>query len=118
MTKIIIFTVLTIFSFSAQAQDSERIKKLFNSIMSPYCPGRLLAECPSSSASELKQEIRLMTETKTDIEIYSILQERFENSEFKINANPDFKGFNIFAWLVPGFFFLLGLLIIKKFTKS
>jgi hypothetical protein len=33
-------------------------RALFTSIMSPYCPGSLLNECPSSQAAELREEIR------------------------------------------------------------
>ena len=33
------------------AQDAQRI---FSQVMSPYCPGKVLADCTSSSAAELK----------------------------------------------------------------
>ena len=32
-------------------------QNIFTSVMSPYCPGRLLADCPSSAAFELRAEI-------------------------------------------------------------
>lgn len=35
---------------------------LFDSVMSPYCPGRTLSACPSDSARELRDDLRLKLE--------------------------------------------------------
>jgi cytochrome c-type biogenesis protein CcmH len=33
-------------------------QRIFSSVMSPYCPGKLLADCTSPAAGELRAEIR------------------------------------------------------------
>jgi cytochrome c-type biogenesis protein CcmH/NrfF len=45
--------------------------------MSPFCPGRTLADCPSGKATEWRQDIRAMLEQgKSAAEIQKILNER------------------------------------------
>jgi cytochrome c-type biogenesis protein CcmH len=46
-------------SVSAQPRDpAAEAQKIFTTVMSPYCPGLLLADCPSPAAFELRAEIR------------------------------------------------------------
>ncbi len=32
--------------------------EIYNSLLSPFCPGRLIANCPSSQAADLRNQIR------------------------------------------------------------
>ena len=49
---------LPVAAVRAQPHDAAAdAQKIFTSVMSPYCPGRLLADCPSSAAFELRAEI-------------------------------------------------------------
>ena len=61
------FTLLLIFTLSATAEveTSQRdavlereVAVVAGSVLSPYCPGRLLRDCPSSAARELKEKVR------------------------------------------------------------
>jgi cytochrome c-type biogenesis protein CcmH len=46
-------------SVSAQPRDpAAEAQNIFTTVMSPYCPGLLLADCPSPAAFELRAEIR------------------------------------------------------------
>jgi cytochrome c-type biogenesis protein CcmH/NrfF len=44
---------------TAQPRDpAAEAQAIFTSVMSPYCPGLLLADCPSAAAFELRADIR------------------------------------------------------------
>jgi cytochrome c-type biogenesis protein CcmH/NrfF len=86
-------------------------EQVFSNTMSPYCPGRLLSDCPSTSASELKEKLReriASGETADDINLY--LESIYGQA---IHATPPARGFGLFAWLTPAVFFILGLTIFK-----
>lgn len=75
-------------------------------LMSPYCPGLLLADCRSEGARELRSEIlqRLQTgETPESIE--TNLVARFGPS---IRTEPAFNGMGLIAWLSPFVFAIAG----------
>lgn len=47
-------------------------------LMSPYCPGRTLASCPSPDAADLRQEIRAaLAEGRSSVEIEAEMERRF-----------------------------------------
>jgi cytochrome c-type biogenesis protein CcmH/NrfF len=86
--------------------------QLYSELNSPYCPGRLLQDCPSSAAVDLKEEIlRELSSGKEREVLRSELLKRFGDD---INPLPSFSGFNLFAWLIPSFFFLLGCGVIGR----
>lgn len=73
--------------------------ELFHRVMSPYCPGRLLADCPSPDAGELRQKIKLRIangERPADIE-----RELYRTFGSDLRTMPDTKGFGMSAWLLP-----------------
>lgn len=83
--------------------------QIFLELMSPYCPGRSLQDCPSTKAAELKQEIRDMVASgSSKQEIVDQMKTRFGD---EILAMPPIVGFGIMAWLLPIVFFGLGLVI-------
>lgn len=44
------------------AQDAAQVEKdaneIYNSLLSPFCPGRLISNCPSPQAADLRSQIR------------------------------------------------------------
>lgn len=67
-------------------------------VMSPYCPGVTLHDCPSSSAQEMRAEIaRWARDGMTKGEIIARLEDEFGSS---IHAVPRGRG-GVFAWLLP-----------------
>ena len=74
-------------------------ERLFNVVMSPYCPGRVLANCPSGAAETLRQEVRLDLEAgRSAAEIEAALYRRFGDS---IRGLPKATGVGLLAWVVP-----------------
>lgn len=83
----------------AQANVDEAADRLFNTVMSPYCPGKLLATCGSSQADTLRQEIRQdLAAGKPAGEIEAGLYYRFGDS---IRSEPQASGVGLVAWVFP-----------------
>ena len=72
---------------------------LWNELMSPYCPGRTLAECPSQSAEELRiwiVEQEAAGRSRSRVEAY--LEERFGDV---LRQSPRAEGFGLAAYVIP-----------------
>lgn len=68
-------------------------------LMSPFCPGRTLAACPSPQADELRQWILLQEASGTTREeVEAILYERYGPI---IQSSPEPEGWGLAAWLLP-----------------
>jgi cytochrome c-type biogenesis protein CcmH len=104
---------------SAPAQEPEGwAYDLANEIMSPYCPGRTLAECPSPQASTLVMWLVVQEAAGRDrAEVESELVERFGDA---ILAAPPPEGFGLAAYLAPVLVFLAGgvlvVVVLRRFT--
>ena len=106
---------------SAPAQESEGwAYDLANQIMSPYCPGRTLAECPSPQADTLRIWLIEQEAAGRDrAEVEAELVERFGDA---ILAAPRPEGFGLAAYLVPVLVFLVGGVLVgvllRRFTRA
>ncbi len=80
--------------------------RLFNTTMSPYCPGLLLSNCPSPQAEVLRDRIRAqlaagLTPDSIRAELLAIYGEQ-------IRAAPRARGLGLVAWVVPGLVIFAG----------
>jgi len=100
LTLLAVLLVLAIASPGlAQTNVDEAADRLFNHVMSPYCPGKLLATCGSGQADTLRQEIRRdLAAGKTADAIEAELYYRFGDS---IRSEPQTTGVGLVAWVVP-----------------
>jgi len=73
--------------------------RVSGSVMSPFCPGRLIADCPSPAAIELRERIRQRIATGESAD--AIKTELLETYGEYLRAAPTAKGFGLTAWLVP-----------------
>ncbi len=74
--------------------------RLFNSTMSPFCPGLLLANCPSPQAGVLRDTIRAWIAAGVPADsIRAVLLALYGE---EVRATPPARGFGLLAWLVPG----------------
>jgi cytochrome c-type biogenesis protein CcmH len=72
---------------------------LARTLMSPYCPGLLLADCQSSGAHDLRIEIRSRLEAgETSRDIVDDLATRFGD---RIRTQPAMEGLGAVAWILP-----------------
>jgi cytochrome c-type biogenesis protein CcmH/NrfF len=99
-----------------QATIETQASQLFNSLMSPFCPGRLLANCSSSAAEKLRNDIRTqLSEGATVEEITKALYGTYGD---EIRAVPEASGFGLFAWVVPAAFFVVVALLLLLWIRS
>ncbi len=76
-----------------------RARAIARELMSPFCPGLLLADCKSSGAFELRDEILARVRTgESTVSIEDDLAARFGES---IRAMPAFHGVGAFVWAFP-----------------
>jgi len=73
--------------------------RVTGSVMSPFCPGRLIADCPSPAAIELREQIRKRIAAGESGD--AIKAELLETYGEFVRAEPTGKGFDLAAWLVP-----------------
>ena len=84
-------------------------------LMSPYCPGRTLADCPSPQAQTLRVWIHVQEaagRTREDVE--AELLERYGD---QLLAAPRARGFGLTAYAVPIGVFLAGGALVAFFLR-
>ena len=75
-------------------------------LMSPYCPGRTLAECPSPQATDLR--FWILTQAAAGVsetDVRGMLNDRF--GDILLSA-PKAEGWGLSAYAIPIAFFVLG----------
>ena len=82
------------------ARDLER------ELMSPYCPGRSLIECPSPAATELRLWIQAQEEA--GVPRTAVEERLFAQFGDTLRHGPRPEGFGLWAYLVPGGALLAG----------
>lgn len=96
---------LTLAAPLAAQTPREQAWDLAHELMSPFCPGKLLAECTSSLAGELREDVakRIAAgETREAVKADLIRQYGKE-----ILGAPEAEGVGLLAWVLPA---LLGVL--------
>jgi cytochrome c-type biogenesis protein CcmH len=73
--------------------------KVFGSVMSPFCPGKLIGDCPSPAAVELRETIRERVQAGESAD--AIRAELYDTYGEVLRAAPTGEGFDLLAWLVP-----------------
>ena len=100
----------SVFCEEKQTAVEAQTHEIANSILSPFCPGRTLNDCPSSQATELRNKISAMlNEGKTSDEVMNNL---FTLYGEEIRAAPKKEGFGLLAWIMPFVFLVVGLLVL------
>lgn len=89
-------------------------------LMSPFCPGRTLAECPSPQATDLR--FWILTQAAAGVseaDVRIMLEDRFGDV---LLAAPRAEGWGLSAYVIPIAFFVIGgpvvLLILRRLTTG
>jgi cytochrome c-type biogenesis protein CcmH/NrfF len=98
-----------------EAADAPYAVELYNGLMSPYCPGRTLMDCPSGQATELRdwiagQEQAGRPRQEVEDELYA------KYGDVILQA-PRAEGFGVVAYLLPVVAFLIGGGIVWAFLR-
>ncbi|MBX7136452.1 MAG: cytochrome c-type biogenesis protein CcmH [Oligoflexia bacterium] len=103
---LVVSTTQLVFAQSDAASD-QTAHQIYSTVMSPFCPGRLLNDCPSPDAAELKHRIReQLASGESSDQIIKALVTKYGD---KLRAAPGFSGFGAAAYLVPAIFVLFGI---------
>lgn len=93
-----------------------RANDLYGEIMSPFCPGRTLANCPSPQAATMRGVVRQqlaagMSEDEIVDSLYGVYGEI-------VLGSPRAEGIGILAWVMPAAFLLLGVGLLAAWLRS
>ena len=93
-------------ALSGCADEGPYTQDLSSELMSPFCPGRTLASCPSPQAGELIQWIQVQEAAgATKDEVVAMLIDRFGE---EIQGAPPAEGITLWAYVFPVAGFLGG----------
>lgn len=84
----------------AAAAPEDVANRIANEIMSPYCPGVTLHDCPSRQADELRERIEGWAAQGWDEE--RIMAELVDQFGEGVRATPPSEGGGILWWILPG----------------
>lgn len=113
-----LFTVLLITSpvladeskkIAGEAKIDREAAELFDSVMSPYCPGRTLSACPSDKARELREELR---ESLAKGEDPAKLKDNVLKQFGDLSGKPTGKVSSNLAYIGVIIFFVLGFIVV------
>ncbi len=99
----------------ASPETERKAQEIYDTVMSPFCPGRTLSACPSSDARDLRQKIELWLEQGISLtQVKTMLVEQYGVS---LLGTPSMEGFGLLAWMLPGLFLFVGAVIIVFWIK-
>jgi cytochrome c-type biogenesis protein CcmH/NrfF len=102
-----ILAALLAFSSGVHAEENPGwAYELADEIMSPYCPGRALSECPSGNADAMRRWI--IEQEKAGVPRTEVEEALFARFGDQLLQAPKAEGVGIVAYAVPGVAFLLG----------
>lgn len=107
-----VLLLILVTSGIAHAQSPEDVAgRVSQEIMSPFCDGVTLHDCPSGAADALRRRIVDMARSgMTEDEIVSALKTEYGN---RIEASPD----NPLSWMVPATVALAGIALIIALAR-
>lgn len=88
-------------------------ERLFSELMSPFCPGRTMKDCPSSQTRELKTEIKnRLSAGESSEQIEQSLVDLYGD---ELRASPSASNWvGALGWLAPFMFLLVGLILLAQ----
>ena len=116
---LVAITLSTFAAGPARASAEDLANTIAAEIMSPFCPGVTLENCPSDRAVELRARIQSWAEDGWDKE--RILAELEDLYGASIRALPPKSGSGLWAWLAPAIAVIAGAaaatVLTRKWTK-
>ena len=100
-------TPVSVFSQEMSTDQSSEYSDIVTSVMSPFCPGKLLHDCPSEKATELKDSIKsMLIEGDSKDKILNYLNDQFGSETLR--SAPESSGFGAVGWYMPAAFLIFG----------
>ena len=89
--------------------------QLSKEVMSPYCPGRALSDCPSPQAEDLREWI--VEQENSGVSRSEVEQELFRVFGDQLLQAPRAEGMGLVAYLVPALVFAAGGALVVFFLR-
>lgn len=115
MIKILTALITLLMVHTSLVAEDQEPRWMFFEVMSPYCPGRALADCPTEQADILRN--KMLDEVKSGRKPRDVIEEVIRSLGEDFRAKPKSEGFGILAWAVPGLFVILGLVMIFAWVR-
>lgn len=113
----IVFVMVVSFPPGVRAAEPRTtVQEVNNAIMSPACPGKLLAACPSAEGAQLRELVRRKVEAGETLE--QIVQYFVDVYGPEVLPVPPPKGFNLAAWLMPFMALFAGLGVVVVLIRA
>ncbi len=100
---------------AASAAEPGWAPELERELMSPYCPGRSLVECPSQKATDLR--LWIQGQERQGVPREQVEQELFRRYGDTLLHAPRAEGFGLWAYLVPAAALLAGGAFVAVFLR-
>jgi cytochrome c-type biogenesis protein CcmH len=84
---------------AASAAERPWSEELERNLMSPYCPGRSLTECPSPQATELR--LWIQAQERAGVSREQVEARLFQEFGDTLRHGPRAQGWGLWAYLVP-----------------
>lgn len=110
--------MLLVMGAAVSAQEpayQKQTRELAREIMSPFCPGLTMLDCPSPGAAAVRDMIaeRFKAGATRD----EIVDELYDEYGEVILAAPRARGFGLVAWALPGVFLVIGATFIVVWAR-
>lgn len=105
-TLAVALALLVTLAPAAQAAPEDTANRISENVMSPFCPGVTLHDCPSPLADELREQIRGWA--ATGMSEQRIMDRLVAEYGEEVRAIPPGDGGGITAWIVPALVALAG----------
>lgn len=88
---------------------------LANELMSPFCPGRALAECPSPAADQLR--VWILDQERAGVPRATVEAELYDRWGDALRQTPRAEGVGLVAYAIPGGVVLAGAGLLWLFLR-
>ena len=95
---------------------ADRAHAIEGQVWSPYCPGRLLIDCTTTQARELRNDIaEKINDGESDTEVLAWVRSEYGPRSI---ARPETSGTGLIVWLMPAVIFIVGAFVVVRFLKQ
>jgi cytochrome c-type biogenesis protein CcmH/NrfF len=112
---LLLFAALAVTSAGAAEPDERWAYDLAHDLMSPYCPGRALAECPSPQADQLR--LWIIQQARAGATREQVEAELAASFGDQIRQAPRAEGIGLVAYVLPAAMIVGGALILVIFLR-
>jgi cytochrome c-type biogenesis protein CcmH/NrfF len=115
MKSFLISCIVVLTAIPAMAAPEDVANDIASKVVSPYCPGVTLHDCPSAAAVQLRTKIQTWLENgMTKSAVLDRLEDEYGTT---INAAPAAEGTGLWAYALPILAVVAGLALIVFLTR-